>query len=88
MKWKPPIAFHWRGNHHLYHGAWIIAFGLFQWFMGIDNGSLSNAIPLWQLTIVLGVAMVIDDVVEHTLTGSTPLRAIYEKMIVPLLITR
>lgn len=84
-KMKPPVKFHLRGNHHSYYGIFLMAFGLFNWYMGIDNGELVTVIPLWQAFIVVGIAMVVDDMVEHTWTGSTPLRYIHEKFIIPLL---
>lgn len=82
---RPPVKFIWKGNHHSYHGLWLIAFGAFQWYMGIDNGALSNVIPLWQTCIGIGTFMLIDDVVEHTITADTPLRLIYEKLILPFI---
>ena len=82
---RPPVKFVWRGNHHLYHGLWLIGFGLFQWFMGVDNAELESLIPLWQGFVGVGVVMVVDDVIEHTVTGDTPLRLLYERVIRPLL---
>lgn len=78
---RPPVKFYWRGNHHAYHGLWFIAFGAFQWYMGIDNGALDNLIPFWQCFIGIGAFMLVDDIIEHTLTGSTPLRILFEKLI-------
>lgn len=75
---KPPIKFKWRGNHHAYHGLWIIAFGIFQWYMGIDNSELTTLIPFWQFLICTGIYMVIDDIIEHKITADTPLRKIYD----------
>ena len=82
---REPVKFKWRGNHHLYHGIWFIGFGLFQWYMGIDNYPLDSLIPLWQLIISVGIFMVVDDVIEHTITGDTPLRILYEKVIMQCL---
>jgi hypothetical protein len=33
----------------------------------------------------MGAFMVVDDIVEHWGTGDTPLRILYEKVIVPIL---
>ena len=85
INWQPPIPFKWKGNHHAYHGIWIMGFGLFNWYMGMDNGYLTNAIPIWQAMVGIGVFMIVDDAIEHTLTSSTPLRIIHEKIIVPIL---
>ena len=82
---KPPVPFKWRGNHHAYHGIWIMGFGLFQWYMGIDNGCLVKLIPMWQIFVAVGVFMLVDDVIEHTITGNTPLRILFEKIIIPIL---
>lgn len=77
---RPPVPFKWRGNHHAYHGIWLMAFGAFQWYMGIDNYELTTLIPLWQSIIGIGALMLIDDIVEHTKTADTPLRILYEKL--------
>jgi hypothetical protein len=81
MRFRPKIKFEWRGNHHLYHGIWIAAFGIFQYYMGINNSELESLFPLWQVFIGAGVFMIIDDIVEHTLTADTPLRLLYEKIV-------
>jgi len=85
MDLEPPVKFRWRGNHHLYHGLWIAAFGAFNWYMGVDNAELTALIPFWQLLIGIGAFMVADDIIEHTITGSTPLRLLYTKIIRPIL---
>lgn len=82
---RPLVPFRWKGNHHLYHGIWIMGFGLFQWYMGIDNGDLAKLIPMWQVFVGVGIFMIVDDIIEHTVTGNTPLRILYEKVIVPIL---
>jgi len=82
---RPPIEFKWRGNHHLYHGLWFIGFGLFNWYMGVDNYPLDSLIPVWQGMVGIGAFMVVDDVIEHWVTGDTPLRLLYEHIILPML---
>jgi len=72
---RPPVKFHRRGNHHLYYGLWFVGFGLFNWICSIRN--LDSLIPLWQGIIALGGYLIIDDVIEHTITADTPLRIIY-----------
>ena len=62
-----------------------MAFGFFQWYMGIDNGELTTLIPFWQLLIGIGALMLVDDIIEHTITADTPLRLLYDKVIKPRL---
>ena len=81
MGLNPHIPFKWKGNHHSYHGVWLLAFGLFQWYMGIGNGELTTLIPFWQTLVGVGALMIIDDVIEHTITADTPLRVLYDKVI-------
>ena len=73
---RPPVKFYWRGPHHSYHGCWMIAFGIFNWYMSINN--LDVLIPLWQVIIGLGIFMIVDDYIEHNHTADTPLRIIWE----------
>ena len=80
---KPPVKFHWRGNHHSYYGIFFVAFGLFNFYMSMNN--LEVLFPVWGLVTLIGIGMVIDDIIEHTLTGSTPLRLLWIKCILPLI---
>lgn len=77
---KPPVKFVWKGNHHSYYGIFFIAFGLFNWYMGIDNSNLASLIPFWQSLVGLGTYMIVDDVIEHKVTADTPLRILYRKL--------
>lgn len=74
---KPPIEFKKMGNHHSYYGVFFIAFGLFNYCMGIDNGNLSEISLLWWTIIDIGGFMLVDDIIEHTITSETPLRKLY-----------
>lgn len=74
------MKFVWKGNHHSYYGVFFIAFGLFNWYMAVGNGSLESLIPFWQVFISVGAFMIIDDVIEHKLTADTPLRVIYRML--------
>ena len=74
---KEPVKFEWRGNHHSFYGVFLIAFGLFNAYMGIDNGNLSEISWLWWTITGVGVFMLIDDIIEHNITSETPLRKIY-----------
>ena len=53
--------------------------------MAIDNGELAATIPFWQLCIGIGAFMLVDDIIEHTLTADTPLRILYDRFIKPRL---
>jgi hypothetical protein len=75
---RPPVQWIWKGNHHSYYGVFFVAFGVFNWFMG--SGNLDSLLPLWQSFVGLGAYMIADDVIEHKVTGSTPLRILYEKL--------
>ncbi|GEM_PF-3640639 len=74
---KKPIKFQWRGNHHGYYGVFLVAFGLFNYYMGIDNGQLSDLSGLWLSAAGLGALCIIDDIIEHKITSDTPLRKLY-----------
>jgi hypothetical protein len=82
---REPVKFYWKGNHHSYYGIFLIAFGLFNWYMGIDNGDLEQLLPLWQSFTGAGILMVLDDIWEHKISGDTPLRILYEKVVIPWL---
>ena len=77
---KPPIEFHWKGNHHSYYGFFLIAFGIFNSYMGEGNGNLESIMWIWYSFIGVGSFMIIDDIIEHKVTASTPLRILYEKL--------
>ena len=82
---RPPVPFVWKGNHHSYYGIWFIGFGIFNWYMAIGNVPMDALIPFWKFLIGTGLFMLIDDIIEHKYTADTPLRIIYEKIVVPLL---
>lgn len=78
MKLKPPVNFVWRGPHHLYIGLVLI---LFAWLM-----DPYEYYTVWTILFyILGTVIVIDDLVEHTITGSTPLRWFFEKILWPFM---
>lgn len=77
---KPPVQWVWKGNHHSYYGVFFLGFGLFNWYMGSGNGNLDGLLPFWQAFVGVGAYLVADDIVEHEITGSTPLRILYEKL--------
>ena len=69
----------------MYYGIFMVVFGFFNWYMGIDNGELVTLIPLWQSFVGVGLFMIVDDVIEHTYTADTPLRILFERVIQPVL---
>ena len=75
---RPKVKFIWRGPHHCYIGIVLIVFG---WLC--QPHSLYDPITPWLYGI--GALVLLDDIIEHTITGNTPLRIIFEKSIIPLL---
>ena len=80
---EPKVPFVWKGKHHGYIGAWFMAFGAF--FLYMDYGDPDQILWLWEAFIGVGACMIADDVIEHTWTASTPLRILYNKIILPIL---
>ena len=75
---RDPIKFYWKNTHHLYIGVGVIVFA---WLM----------VPyeyynLWRnIFFILGTYTVVDDLIEHTITGNTPLRLFSEKILYPFM---
>lgn len=44
---------------------------------------LYSAVYTW--FYIIGIFLIIDDLIEHFITGDTPFRLLFEKIIVPLL---
>jgi hypothetical protein len=80
--WKltPPVKFQWKGNHHGYYGIFFVVFGFFNIYMSLGNGALVALIPLWGVITGLGGYLIIDDVIEHTITADTPARVIFRQL--------
>lgn len=75
---KPPVKFVARGPHHLYIGLVLIIFG---WLM-----DPYEYYTVWtNLFYVLGFLIMADDLIEHTITGSTPLRWFFVKILWPFM---
>jgi len=68
--WKPPNKFIPRAPHHAYLGVALIIMG---WLSA----------PYYSTTTVIcyigGSLILLDDIIEHTVTSSTPLRWFFEK---------
>ena len=82
---RKPEKFVWRGNHHAYYGIFIMAFGIFNYWMGIPNYPMNEMLWFWQLLTAIGFIIFADDAIEHTITGNTPLRVVFEKCVMPVL---
>jgi len=81
---NPRVPFVWKRPHHFYHGVAIASYSVIMWYVSVDNW-MEVGIPFWQLCIGIGIFMALDDIVEHTVTGSTPLRLLFDKIIYPIL---
>lgn len=78
MELKPPVEFVARGPHHLYIGLILMGFG---WLM-----DPYEYYQVWSnLFYFAGALIVVDDLVEHTITGSTPLRWFFDKILWPFM---
>lgn len=74
---RKPIQFHWKTTHHLYIGMITIILAVMI--------ALNKQLAIWENNIfLLGIYIVVDDVVEHTITATTPLRILSEKIIEPI----
>jgi len=79
IKLAPPVKFVPWAIHHSYLGILIMIYG----FTGLgQEWSYDIGIKF----ILLGGAILADDIVEHTITGSTPLRILFDKVISKLFI--
>ena len=75
---REPIKFHWKATHHLYIGICIL---MLAWLIVLDE-----QYPIWENNFfLLGIYIVFDDIVEHTITANTPLRFLTEKILEPIL---
>jgi hypothetical protein len=77
---KPPVKFHWKGIHHSYYGILfgIIPGWILLWLNSGNNLDYIN--PIFWILIILGTLLVIDDLIEHTVTEDTPARIIWNKI--------
>ena len=75
---REPIKFHWKATHHLYIGICIL---MLAWLI-----VLNEQYPIWGNNfLLLGIYIVFDDIVEHTITANTPIRLLAEKLLEPTL---
>jgi len=77
-KLKPPVKFIPRGPHHLYIGLVLM---IFAWLM-----APYEYYNVWTwLFGIAGALIFTDDLIEHTITGSTPLRLFFDKILFPFM---
>ena len=80
---RPKVPFKWRGKHHSYYGVAFMIFGsIMLWLDWIDPDRI---LWFWVSIIVFGAYMLVDDIIEHTITADTPLRILYEKVFRPII---
>jgi hypothetical protein len=67
-----------RAPHHFYIGIAMIVFAwLMQPYYYYD--------PITYFLYGFGIFAIVDDIVEHTICSKTPLRLLFEKIIMPIL---
>jgi hypothetical protein len=75
---KPRNKFVWKAPHHLYIGLVFILFG---WLM--------DPYEIYRLLVnpffIFGGLLVIDDVIEHTITYDSPVRLFADSFLYPIL---
>lgn len=80
-----PIKFVWYRNHHLYYGIALFLFGLYNYYLMKKSGELTKCKSIWQLFMIVGTILALDDFIEHTITRDTPIRILFEKYLLPRL---
>ena len=80
---RPRVQFVWYRNHHLYYGIALFLFGLYNYYLMLRSGELEKCKPVWQMFMLIGALLALDDLVEHTITRDTPIRIIFERYILP-----
>ena len=75
---RAPIKFHWKDTHHLYIGFFVLLFAMiripFTYYSFWTN-----------VYLLLGIYIVLDDIIEHSITATTPLRIFAEKILFPFM---
>ena len=75
---REPIKFHWKATHHLYIGIGVLLYALI--IVPLVSKTTTPFFPF-----LIGLYIVIDDIVEHSITATTPLRLFAEKLLFPFL---
>lgn len=75
---RDPVSFKPIAPHHSYIGIMIMTLGALM--------SPHELYGNWDLIFMgIGGLILVDDIVEHTVTGNTPLRLLFEKVLVKFL---
>ena len=82
---RPHVPFIWYRNHHLYYGIALFLFGLYNYYLMKKSGELEKCKFIWYLFMLIGILIALDDAIEHTITRDTPIRIVFEKLILPYL---
>jgi hypothetical protein len=75
---REPIKFHWKATHHLYIGMGVLLYALV--ILPLISNNTGTTLPF-----IIGLYIVVDDIVEHSITATTPLRIFAEKLLFPIL---
>ena len=67
---NPPVPFIPFAPHHLYLGIMIVLYGMLMIPHRIYK-------PIMIILFITGIILIIDDIIEHTITGSTPIRLLF-----------
>ena len=70
----------------MYYGAAFVLFAIFMKYMCMPYPIYDALDWIWYPVGIIGAYLVIDDVIEHTITTDTPARIIFEKFVVPFLL--
>jgi hypothetical protein len=73
---KKRVEFNPLGPHHFYIGIFMILLSLLMSWGNWVNWSCA-------IMFIAGSLIALDDLIEHTITGSTPLRIFFEKFLMP-----
>ena len=82
---RPLVKFVWYRNHHLYYGIALFLFGLYNYYLMKKSGELLKCKTVWQIFMIIGALLAVDDAIEHTITKDTPIRVLFEDYILPYL---
>lgn len=89
---RPPVKFVPKAPHHLYTGIFIMCLGgvfrLLAWLCepyALYDAIYNPAMCMTYICLGSGALIAVDDILEHTISGNTPLRIFAEKALFPFL---
>ena len=74
---KPPVKFYLKGIHHSYYGLFLGVIPGSIFYLLNQNNNLDYINPIFIFMILFGILLIVDDVIEHTITEDTPARIIW-----------